>query len=324
MARSEEDVDLAEAKLFLAQFAGVRTIGKGFVWKNGKLTKEVGIIVGVTQKLPLSMIPSKQVLPREILGMRVDVITVHEVVAYDDYNCQRYRPVIGGCGLGHYKITGGTLGEFRDDWNLEVSNNHVIANSNEGKIGDPIYQPAPICGGNESVATLAGFKKIVFVGETPGCPISMMINGLYALLQRKSRLVLQDVVNHVDVGFCRPIVEHTTDFLKIGEARGHKDAAILGSQGIGYGARGLAEDICTQVNVSLQVGYGGSKIAPYEDQTIHQTSDGKSPILPGHSGTTRRDKADGMIDTLYFAGSDTIGVGSPHHYVVEAHDELGL
>jgi len=333
MAYDQVDNVLAEARQSLMKFIGVRTVGKGFIWKNGKMTKQIGIVVGVTNKLAPKDIHPKQFLPESISGIEIDVVDSHEIMALAapiDYDCQQYRPVIGGCGLGHYLITGGTLGEYRSDWDLEISNNHVLANQNQASIGDPIMQPAPICSSQQNqVATLAGFKKIEFTGSSPTCPISQTINAFYALLGRKSRLTMQAGVNHVDVAFAKPTVEHVTGFIDIGVAVGHKDAAELGSEGTGRGARQVKgvyvyNDICTQVNVSVQVGYSNNNVAVFEDQTIHQTADGLAPIAPGSSGTTRRDKQDGKIDGLYFAGSDTMGIASPYHYVIEAHDELGI
>lgn len=61
------------------------------------------------------------------------------------------RPMKIGTSIGHYKITAGTLGGFvrsRDDGSvLILSNNHVLANENKGKKGDPILQPGAIDGG---------------------------------------------------------------------------------------------------------------------------------------------------------------------------------
>lgn len=60
----------------------------------------------------------------------------------------RYQPrltVEAGGSVGHYKITAGTLGGFvEDNANYYVlSNNHVLANSNQCFGGDPILQPGP-------------------------------------------------------------------------------------------------------------------------------------------------------------------------------------
>ncbi len=59
-----------------------------------------------------------------------------------------YRPRLTlrpGGSCGHYQITAGTLGGFvRDDEGTYIlSNNHVLANSDDAWVGDPILQPGP-------------------------------------------------------------------------------------------------------------------------------------------------------------------------------------
>ena len=60
---------------------------------------------------------------------------------------RRLRPAQGGFSVGHYKITAGTLGTCCYDLSpfpsipsrfYILSNNHVLANSNDAKLGDPI------------------------------------------------------------------------------------------------------------------------------------------------------------------------------------------
>jgi hypothetical protein len=60
-----------------------------------------------------------------------------------------YRPrvtVRAGGSCGHFRITAGTLGGFvEDDDNYYIlSNNHVLANSDDCAIGDPVLQPGPL------------------------------------------------------------------------------------------------------------------------------------------------------------------------------------
>ena len=62
----------------------------------------------------------------------------------------RHRPAPRGVSLGHANITAGTLGCLcrgnrppGDGYTLALSNNHVLADSNRGKLGDPVLQPGP-------------------------------------------------------------------------------------------------------------------------------------------------------------------------------------
>ena len=71
----------------------------------------------------------------------------------------RCRPAEAGVSLGHYKITAGTFGcvvhDRQSNSRLILSNNHVLANSNDGLIGDPILQPGAVDGGTQANDILA-------------------------------------------------------------------------------------------------------------------------------------------------------------------------
>ena len=78
---------------------------------------------------------------------------------------KRVRPLLMGASVGHPAITAGTLGVFvvlEDGATAMLSNNHVLANENLAKIGDPILQPGPLDGGTTSdqVARLSAFARL--------------------------------------------------------------------------------------------------------------------------------------------------------------------
>jgi S1-C subfamily serine protease len=89
----------------------------------------------------------------------------------------RIRPVEGGYSVGHYRITAGTMATAVYDRSpfpgiprryYMLSNNHVLANSNSARIGDPILQPGPYDGGTyprDLVARLYRFVPIRFDGS---------------------------------------------------------------------------------------------------------------------------------------------------------------
>jgi hypothetical protein len=77
----------------------------------------------------------------------------------------RLRPLRMGTSVGHSAITAGTLGAFVELANgatAMLSNNHVLANENLAKIGDPILQPGPFDGGTavDQVARLSAFARL--------------------------------------------------------------------------------------------------------------------------------------------------------------------
>lgn len=152
--------------------AGVIGVGIGFRDVKGERTNEVTLVALVEQKVPLEAIPPQDRVPEDIDGLRTDVIEIGKVVAQLGSR-DRYRPVIpAGVTIGHYKVTAGTLGAIVYDRvtnePLILSNNHVLANSNDALIGDPILQPAAVDRGTnpaDMVARLERFKALRYIGD---------------------------------------------------------------------------------------------------------------------------------------------------------------
>jgi len=163
-------------------------VGVGIGKKNDDGLPSIRVMV--KEKRPLAALHPKEVLPQAINGFLTDVVQVGEIKALQA-RTDRWRPALGGVSIGHYKITAGTLGTVvRDKASgapLILSNNHVLANSNEANIGDPILQPGPYDGGNvadDTIAELFRFAKIDF-GEGTGNLLNSMLN-LETLLQNCS------------------------------------------------------------------------------------------------------------------------------------------
>jgi len=86
----------------------------------------------------------------------------------------RIRPAPGGVSVGHFRITAGTIGCLavgrtppRNSRLMILSNNHVLANSNNAVFGDCITQPGPADRGRcpqDQVAILERFVPINFAG----------------------------------------------------------------------------------------------------------------------------------------------------------------
>jgi hypothetical protein len=78
---------------------------------------------------------------------------------------KRFRPALAGTSVGHVDITAGTLGYFarRGDTLGFISNNHVLANTNAGKVGDIIVQPGPLdrkADGDDAIGFLEHFVPL--------------------------------------------------------------------------------------------------------------------------------------------------------------------
>lgn len=78
------------------------------------------------------------------------------------------RPKPCGVSVGHHAIRAGTLGCLArkhgdEDGIYILSNNHVLADGDRGKIGDLILEPAPDDGGklDDPIAKLSDFEPIM-------------------------------------------------------------------------------------------------------------------------------------------------------------------
>ncbi len=106
-------------------------------------------------------------LPAALDGVPTAVQVTGLLVALSDPTT-RQRPAPVGFSVGHFAITAGSIGLRGLDGSGNVyilSNNHVLANSNNASIGDAILQPGPFDGGtvaNDQVAALAAFRPIDF------------------------------------------------------------------------------------------------------------------------------------------------------------------
>lgn len=149
-------------------------VGVGYKNKQGESSGDVAVVVLVEQKLPLAALAVDDLVPRELEGMKTDVLEVGILRAQQAANPRsRFRPTIPcGVSIGHYKITAGTFGVVVKDRTTGekfiLSNNHVLANSNDSLKGDPILQPGPTDGGvnpGDIVANLERFIQLRYIGD---------------------------------------------------------------------------------------------------------------------------------------------------------------
>lgn len=153
-----------EAKLLKQK----NVVGVGFGEKiiQGKGAKRKGIRVYVKEKVPSAQLAKRDIVPDFADGLPTDVIEVGEIEAQE--NTGRMRPAKCGISIGHYKITAGTLGCLvkKPSGTIYIlSNNHVLANSNNARFGDAIVQPGVHDGGDQhqdQIARLDEFVKIKF------------------------------------------------------------------------------------------------------------------------------------------------------------------
>jgi hypothetical protein len=159
----------------------VHAVGVGFKnpYRQGK--GEVCVVVAVSKKLPKDALSRGDLIPPTMDGVKTDVVELPLFRAFQatadtaraadaSSQVQRLRPARPGSSIGHLDITAGTFGcvVMRNGLKFILSNNHVLANSNQAKLGEAILQPGPLDGGtlsNDRLATLVEFVPLAFEGE---------------------------------------------------------------------------------------------------------------------------------------------------------------
>lgn len=241
-------------------------------------------------------------VPETLFGQPVEVIVTGKLrtlplIALQTSRTSHIRPAPGGVSIGHYAITAGTLSTRVFDSlgrKLILSNNHVLANSNNASIGDPILQPGAYDGGtiaNDKIGTLERFIPVNPSG------------------------------NIVDVALARPLNEADVadEVLDIGVVNDVEEAAIGMTVGKSGRTSGYTEATVTDISATVKIsGYAGAE-AVFEDQ-IFTSLLGK----PGDSGSLVVNKATKKAVGLLFAGSDTVTCCNKFSHVMEyVHTGLG-
>lgn len=316
---------LKNCKHKLLACENVVATGIGYKVVDGKRTKERCIVCSVSTKLPLNKIKNKNVIPKTIDGVLTDVVETGKIRALASPT-DRLRPAPGGVSIGHKNITAGTLGCLVDlnGTKLILSNNHVLANSNQALLGDEILQPGPYDGGRVGIDTigyLTDFIRISFEGDSPIGPppieppidppsdcwlASFVINALNAGCRAIGSRTRYNAVrplaqeNLVDAALAQPVspsyVEDT--ILNLGAVNGSAEVD-LGSRIIKSGrTTGVTQGEIIGIDVTVQVEYDAGKIAVFTDQLM------AGPISAGgDSGSAVLDEQ-GHFVGLLFAGSD--------------------
>ncbi len=288
-------------------------IGVGYKISGGVQTDEPAVIVSVKQKMPLAQLSASDAVPKTVGGVKTDVIETGEIVAFQDPR-QKMRPARPGISIGHYQITAGTLGCLarKNGETLILSNNHVLANSNNARVGDPIWQPGKADGGTsaDQIGTLSEFIAIAFDGASPP-PIGCLAQ-LLAFFGVKPRAMQNEPGNNkVDCALARPTTPDlvTPDILNIGVPIG-VGAATLGTPVQKSGrTTGYTTGTIQQIDVTVSVNYGGP-IATFTGQLM-----AGAMSQGGDSGSAVLDMSKRVVGLL-FAGSPTTTIINPIQFVV--------
>ena len=291
---------------------------------EGEDTEELGITVFVSQKLPKELLHKEDVVPVTIGNHVTDVIDTHgEIMALPELAAppivtrpalstlpaftersedvtiellrERIRPVEGGYSVGHYQITAGTYATAVRDATpfpgiplryYVLSNNHVLANSNDARIGDPILQPGPFDGGvvaRDTIARLSRWVTIQFAPNTINYVDAAVAQGEFHVLDREIYWI----------GYVRGAIAPAVGMLvqKTGRTTNHTTGRI------------------TAINATVNVNYGGGKVARFVNQIVTSNMS-----AGGDSGSLLLDLENRAVGLL-FAGSSALTIHNDIRYV---------
>jgi hypothetical protein len=204
-----------------------------------------------------------------------------------------------------------------------LSNNHVLANSNDAQPGDAILQPGPSDGGTlaDQIATLQEFVPINYGTAPPTCPVSNAVVGAHnwvaKLIGGQHRIEAYQEnpeMNLVDAAIAAPLSPELVEkrILEIGAPQGVAEGTLGLAVRKSGRTTGLTSGEITQVEATVQVSYGAAGTATFTDQLM------AGPMSSGgDSGSAILDGSDRVVGLL-FAGSSSTTILNRIQNVLEA------
>lgn len=288
--------------------ANVVGMGFGVKWSNGEPTGKPALLALVSQKVDKEELGAGDLIPKKIGEVPTDVLAIGEPFAGQaepievgiELLARRARPASGGYSVGHRNITAGTIGTCVYDivgtpgnpvgmpqHYYILSNNHVLANSNNATPGDAILQPGPFDGGvdpSDRIAVLSRFIPITFDPPVPRTLHRNLIDAAVAEGQFHDLKREIHWVGHLRGWRPRAAVAVGMLLHKTGRTTNYTAGRI------------------TAVNVTVDVNYGGGRVARFRDQII------TTPMSAGgDSGSLVADRENFAVGLL-FAGSPQVTI----------------
>lgn len=313
----------------LIQRKNVVGVGIGYKESQGVITDELAVTINVVEKLPVAQLTESDRVPRDLDGVRTDVVETGrflagETIAPAQTSKDRWRPIIPpGVSIGHSDVTAGTFGCLvrRGSEIFILSNNHVLANVNAGRAGDAIIQPGRYDGGTatDKVATLADYIPLDFGGDVASCNIATGVekttNWLAEALGSSHRMMAYQTApgeNLIDAALARPLNpnQFSPEILKIGRPKGIHQASLGTNVQKTGRTTGYTRGRITQIDVTSSVDYNG-RMATFTNQLM---ATGMS--AGGDSGSVVLDE-NGYVIGLLYAGSSQASLINPIQTVLQ-------
>ncbi|HEY4027665.1 MAG TPA: hypothetical protein VGO86_14655 [Candidatus Dormibacteraeota bacterium] len=230
----------------------------------------------------------------------------------------KMRPCEGGFSIGHYRgvtgtmstavydiLPGGSVSPPRPGFGIPhefyvLSTNHVLANSNQAHIGDPILQPGPANGGQLGVDQIASLHRFVPIDFFPWKPLQQHNNIVDCAIGRGE---LQDLDREVYWSgevrgwrLKRQRAGYPTMPVRVGEA--------IQKTGM---STGWTSGVIMATDVTLDVDYATFGRARFREQFLAWNNPFRQTAIAeyGDSGSLVLDM-DNVAVGLLFAGSDRV------------------
>jgi hypothetical protein len=205
-------------------------------------------------------------------------------------------PIVPGFSIGHGDVTAGTLGAVLGPRNRPriLGNSHVLADSGEALVGDPILYPGPLDGGD--TADVIAHLDLFVPFDTSGAFVNTMDAAVATIVRERRAEVRTRIALLGVVPTGTAIATRGMKIVKVGRTTGL--------------TRGEVRD----VNFRFVLDYGGG-IGPvgFVDQVLcTRYSDG------GDSGSLVLEEGSGRAVGLHFAGANGGSVFSPIRPVLRA------
>jgi hypothetical protein len=239
----------------------------------------------------------------DVIGVRaaasedlpIEIEVTGEIEAYTS-NRSRFRPAPAGVSVGHYRITAGTIGGWargngsRSNRLLMVSNNHVLANSNQGRFGDSVIQPGAADHGANPRDRIAILERYVPINFTRGAInyVDCATGWCWPSMIRSQR-------DHVYHSGTRPY------FFKVGRSIVQPRVNMV----VGKSGRttNLTQGLIRAVGVSVNVNFGSAGIGHFRDQFSVRSTRAGDFSAGGDSGSFVWEWRSGLPPVgLLFAG----------------------
>jgi len=281
----------------LLGYSNVVGVGLGSKHINGVNTGEPCLVVLVEQKIDREFLDDSDLIPATIGKCKTDVLEVGTIFAQTDMrNNELMRPAMGGCSVGHTRVTAGTIATAVIDRGATIpgryyilSNNHVLAASNAATIGDIVVQPGTVDGGTAAanrIGRLARFVPILFGGANN---------------------VVDAAIAEVDqFDKCSP------EIYSIGYVQGVANVAVGTRVQKSGRTTGYTRGRVIAINATINVNFGSPGVARFVNQIVTTNMS-----AGGDSGSLVLDMRENAVGLL-FAGSPTATIINPISAVLAA------